>query len=688
MPSTEKRRIAILGGGIAGLSAAFELTATPELRARHQVTVYQQGWRLGGKGASSRNPAAGWRIEEHGLHIWCGFYENAFDLVRRCYCELGRPPGSPLSTWAEAFEPHTNISWAEQVGDHWVPWTVDLGRNTGLPGEGDRVPEPWEYLVLLLPWMVRFLADSALDLDTRRREMLEVPDWILGLVDRLLPDDQDRPVGVLPLAAALAAERPPDGLARRALGWLIERFRDALWRAVGPAVEGHDDLRRTAVILDLASTYVRGMLRDDVLEHGFSAIDRWDYRQWLRRHGASELTLRSTAVRAVYDFLFAYVDGDPRRPSIAAGVALRMVFRLLFTWRGAVFWKLTAGMGEAIFAPLYLVLKARGVDFRFFHEVERLHVGADRRHIAAVRLRQQVPLAEGRAHYDPLADLEGLPVWPEGPDWRQLEVTPEAHSQDLEAPGRRRSGERVHLLAGQDFDALVLAIPVGALGPLCGELARTRVRWRRVLEGLPTTPTLAAQLWLDRDLDGLGWGGPPTVLTGFADPFDTWADLTHLLEAERWDPSLGVRHAAYLVGALPPPRAGDSRSPEQRARALTARWLARRAPHLWPALGAPGRFPWEWLVDTRHRKGRARLRAQLIRANTRPSERYVLSLPGTSSIRLRAEDSGFANLVVAGDWVRTGLDFGCMEAAVMSGRQASRVLCGQPVQVLGERDVH
>ena len=34
------------------IAAAFELTATPELRARHHVTVYQPGWRLGGKCAS------------------------------------------------------------------------------------------------------------------------------------------------------------------------------------------------------------------------------------------------------------------------------------------------------------------------------------------------------------------------------------------------------------------------------------------------------------------------------------------------------------------------------------------------------------------------------------------------------------------------------------------------------------
>ncbi|MBV8522710.1 MAG: NAD(P)-binding protein, partial [Acetobacteraceae bacterium] len=41
------RKIAIVGGGMAGLTAAYELTRTPELQQNHEVTVYQLGWRLG-----------------------------------------------------------------------------------------------------------------------------------------------------------------------------------------------------------------------------------------------------------------------------------------------------------------------------------------------------------------------------------------------------------------------------------------------------------------------------------------------------------------------------------------------------------------------------------------------------------------------------------------------------------------
>ena len=65
-----KPRVAILGGGMAGLAAAWRLTE-PGWRDRlESVTVYQRGSRLGGKGASSRGDNG--RIEEHGLHVWLG----------------------------------------------------------------------------------------------------------------------------------------------------------------------------------------------------------------------------------------------------------------------------------------------------------------------------------------------------------------------------------------------------------------------------------------------------------------------------------------------------------------------------------------------------------------------------------------------------------------------------------------
>ena len=76
-------------------------------------------------------------------------------------------------------------------------------------------------------------------------------------------------------------------------------------------------------------------------------------------------------IRGIYDLVFAFEDGDATRPRLAAGVALRGAMRMFFTYRGALFWRMTAGMGDVVFAPLYQVLKQRGVRFEFFHRLQQ-----------------------------------------------------------------------------------------------------------------------------------------------------------------------------------------------------------------------------------------------------------------------------------------------------------------------------
>ena len=62
----------------------------------------------------------------------------------------------------------------------------------------------------------------------------------------------------------------------------------------------------------------------------------------------------------------------------------------------------------------------------------------------------------------------------------------------------------------------------------------------------------------------------------------------------------------------------------------------------------------------------------------------MITPAGSVRYRLAADGSGYANLVLAGDWVKTALDAGCVEAAVMSGMQASRAICGVPSEIFGE----
>jgi uncharacterized protein with NAD-binding domain and iron-sulfur cluster len=90
----------------------------------------------------------------------------------------------------------------------------------------------------------------------------------------------------------------------------------------------------------------------------------------------------------------------------------------------------------------------------------------------------------------------------------------------------------------------------------------------------------------------------------------------------------------------------------------------------------PREFKWEMLCGAGDLDGRARLASQHLRANVAPSERYVLSLPGTTRYRLAPADSGYDNLFLAGDWTHVGLDAGCVESAATSGLLAARALLG------------
>src|SRR5271169_5917709 len=139
------------------MTAAFHLTR-PELRGRWDVTVYQLGWRLGGKGASGRGLHN--RIEEHGLHIWLGFYENAFRLIQQVYAanEKNRPAGAPLRTWTEAFEKQSFVCIEENVGGQWKVWPETFPTDAQVPGNAAPPIAVWDYVVALAGFLrMRFL---------------------------------------------------------------------------------------------------------------------------------------------------------------------------------------------------------------------------------------------------------------------------------------------------------------------------------------------------------------------------------------------------------------------------------------------------------------------------------------------------------------------------------------------------
>jgi hypothetical protein len=125
------------------------------------------------------------------------------------------------------------------------------------------------------------------------------------------------------------------------------------------------------------------------------------------------------------------------------------------------------------------------------------------------------------------------------------------------------------------------------------------------------------------------------------------------------------------------PDTADAAEAERLVRAGALDFLEREAATIWPGAVQDGAFDWSVLFDPRGRAGRDRLEAQYYCANVAATDRYVTTPAGSVDARLEADQSGFENLVLAGDWTHNGIDGGCVEAAVVSGERAAEALIGR-----------
>lgn len=768
-----KTRIAILGGGIAGLTTAYELISQPQGAEKYDVTVYQMGWRVGGKGASGRNPDAGQRIEEHGLHVWSGFYENAFALMRQCYPQLRRVPGKdPLATVfpvkdrpdiSPAFRHSTSYTLEEFIDGRWYDWILGTPCNDMEPGDG-REMTPWDYFKIGIEWMVKlveslFAPGLAVGAATPR----PLPRWVESHLKEIQAEAEflaaggqpDAPAAADPAsaavvtagtAAAAAAAATGSGTAtvetsflmtvehqfvrlaysivskfeshdpvdhpaasHNAIDWLIDRFLRWLPEHLGSLLLSDTRIRRIYILLDMLGTLIRGVIRDGVLVHGYHVIDQYDFREWLQRHGASDVTAYSCLVRGYYDYCFAYEDGLSSKPRMAAGTGLLHLLRLLMQDTGAVFFRMQSGMGDTVFGPLYLVLRDMGVKFEFFHKVKDLHLSQDKAYVERIDIeiqatvtpeaRAQVHTVQGRDYtgsYWPLVDVKGLPSWPSVPLYDQLaegQVLKEKHI-DLESPWSDWNGvgERT-LVLGEDFDIVVVAMSHAPLRYLTRELSAASETWRNMVEQLKTTLTIGVQFWCNKTWADYGCDYELPLITGYAQPIQTWGDFSQVLPREAWPDDHAPRSVSYLCGNMPDPVQtpdfSDHAYPRvqyERARTMAWQWLSDNGEIVWPKASTPfnpSGVRLSELFDPAEGGDEARFNAQFFRANISPSERYVLCIPGDNSYRLKQGKTPFVNLYAAGDYVYTGL-LGSIEASVMTGMMASRSISGYPEKIVGE----
>lgn len=699
-------RVAIIGGGCAGMTAAWYLSQQPGF----EVSVYERSWRLGGKGASGRAPDG--RILEHGLHVWLGFYENAFRMIRECYREVETRGWGPHQqdleqrlahgSFDEAFcqEPHIGVFGRTAEED--VVWSGLLPPEKGLPGDPiDADTNPFtlaSYLVrcvhLLKTLMLSVIAhpnedepggarpesrsalDEAVDLDFslhpfRSPELLiqsiagRVRDGTLTVAAAMLQAAtilenilQDFTHSPLVVDSALRLMKALAGQARKQL-------RDVV------AID--EKLRWKTEIIDIVMTIAVGLYRDRVLlgDKGLDALNDLDYREWLFKHGATKSSLKSRFITGIYDLVFAYENGDRKRPKLAAGVALRGALRMFFSYRGAMFWRMRSGMGDAVFAPLYKVMMARSVRFHFCHELSDLTLErtADGRRFVT-ELRFAAPENGKRIEHPGGAALDHFGCWPD--------------SSRVLLSAVRGSTEPLVLRVERDFDAVIFAAGFDDFAELVAGhrgmngLTDPPAAWRTaVATRHQTVATKAAQVWLARDLEGLGWFRGSGLVSALGFSFDTWADMTHSLPSERaWRAARrrlaavqrddaaakadAARSVAYFCGVLSEEEITAGEHTKAALRESLAGLLDDMS-RLWPRLGRPG----------------PQVLARHVQSNVAGADRYSLSLPGTISDRLSPLDPSVLNMSVAGDWTACGLDAGCVEAAVMSGMLAAHALTGK-----------
>ncbi|MFT3840625.1 MAG: NAD(P)-binding protein [Myxococcaceae bacterium] len=485
------RKIAVLGGGASSLAAVWKLTENPGWKNDYDITVYQLGFRLGGKGATGRDETQGYRIQEHGLHLWFGFYDNAHAMLRSVLNELDRPASCPIRTWEQSMLPHNQFAMENFFNGDWHPWNLLLPNNSGTPGDGSPYPTPWELFEDALEVLYRIWSDWHPHEASKLNVLVDAVTNTLTALGQLDLDKLFGPLNtegahallsfakrvlklrdtVAPLAGAVG-----DALLVR----LIRAARELIWRHLENEV-GVDLLAyRVWIVCDAMATIMIGVLEDKVLEKGFDHINDLNFNDWVKKHGASQLTLDSCLIQSAYDSSFAFFRRADN-PDFEAGTVLRGAIRMFLMFKGSIVYRFAAGCGDTVFAPLYELLKKRGVKFEFFHEVTKLvspSVGP--MEVTEVQLAKQCEVKAG-AEYQPLIDVKGLPCWPSHPLYDQLVQGAQLQSQNIDLESHWTPWApvgQVTLKKGVDFDDVDLRAVAGAAqaGGAAADGARRQAR--------------------------------------------------------------------------------------------------------------------------------------------------------------------------------------------------------------------
>lgn len=724
-----KTRVLIVGGGPSGLATAWELGHGPR-RDQLDISVYTLGWRLGGKGATGRGPNG--RIQEHGIHGFAGFYANSTAMLRQSYLDLYPDHPQGHTTNGATNKPATNGAVPAELLPGVAPRSLDealLPEDYSvdfLYNEGHAYSRPlWAPHNDAKPW------DGELSLTTEEAIQSIISLTSNAILQRPIPFGSSSWRAVQRVAAAGAwlsrqvvtrrLARLAEALRTAESGMIEGLLSDVLAKALRWKMRGRGAPKSQFANIDYMVALIRGLTRSGILDQDHPTdvdeLDHLDYKTWLRNCGISDATLKTGLPNVPAFICFQFPDGDTTLdPSMSAAAYVGWMVRLALV-KGTSYSFFRSGTGESVIAPMFRSAQQAGVHFEFFHKLINVIPSVDGSSIDRVVFRRQARLRPGLHQYEPMTRIDGVSydVWPAEPLFDQL------HPDDADGISTARvdlesywSGwegiDDVVLERGRDFDQIVLAIPPTAFPYVCPDLLAKSETLTNAM-GLESCATIGVQLWLNKTLPELGITrkiprGQRMIGASFIDPFNVIGDFSELLDHEGWRfqpqkervanplaaPMATPQTLLYLCGPIAdrtdPLRHdfADHSVPHaayEQAIAITAQYLATAA--LWLP-NAPGDRPADNLgldvgtlfVNDPTVLGLDRLDTQYLKVNIDPSERYVLSLPGSVAKRPKAWACEANNLTLAGDWIYTGINIGSFEGAVTSGRLAAHSLTGFP----------
>ena len=702
----KKQKIVIVGAGPSGLSTAFFLTdpaTSPDWKERYEVDIYQLGWRVGGKGATGRNPDACERLQEHGIHVFGNMYFNTLRMMDQCYAEVAWDDKDQFRAMTEAFLPSVITLMTDYYNGTWHRLQENFPCSPCLPWKEGVWPDPHQ-----LAWqMLSMLSDHVAVLLEGRHKPNGT--WLDRLWEGLGHTAGDA-------LNKLEAQITVFFSSRGSTGNLDRQRQADLVKFLGEAVgvlkvlyeidKNNLTLRQAFLNIDLAATVIRGIVDDDLETRGSDSIDGENYREWLERHGLSKTTLESGTPQIFPNTAISYEYGDTTAiPTMSAMAFVHFFLRQLFG-KGAGAYFFAEGTGETVMKPLYRLLAQRGVRFHFFHKLTAVTPDPESAWIEALEFDVQATVKGGS--YEPLRRMRGTDelVWPDRPNFDQLAEGEQLRQSgcDLESwwTPWKPVGRRV-LKKGVDFDQIVLATPITTLQYTCPALMshknkEARDAWSNMVKFIKSAASQAVQVWLNKPFTALGWPAaspdhPTDRCVGplYNQDLTSFCDFSDLIAREDWPADNRPQSLLYLIGALSDPETippfDDHDFPLRQAERV--KWSAiqylRNINGLLPGAATSPVDPCslDFSLLTSHdpaTKGRGvnQFDQQYFRANIDPNERYTLSVKGSVQYRLEAWDSKFENLVLAGDWIYTGFNVGSFEGAVMSGKLACLALTGAP----------